>query len=320
VPGGAQQRGDPLTNDASKSRNFTLCTSRNTQHTVPVHGKGVAPLSCTPTMENELVLHSPARPQFTVSESEGCATKRRSQLEAYNQHDITATTHITEHFSSRRTQNTSSNASISSINDASTRRKSPSEPHETPNMQYQYARREWRPFHVRPWMEDGLRHSIFLPDNSLRYRKLKSTRRRGGVDGKEMVHHTENTLQEVTILNHAITTNTTHSSEPIFHTRHKLPLTQPADIAARHLREGRRGDASGCQWRLDGRERALTQEASTSKPRALHVLPIQYICTSCSALPTSDDRTGGWPGARQPPARAFQPNRTWIGRGPWINS
>jgi hypothetical protein len=157
------------------------------------------------------------------------------------------TPHITEHFSSRRTQNTSSNASISSINDASTRRKSPSEPHETPNMQYQYARREWRPFHVRPWMEDGLRHSIFLPDNSLRYRKLKSTRRRGGVDGKEMAHHTENTLQEVTILNHAIATNTTHSSEPIFYTRHTLPLTQPADIAARHRREGRRGDASGCQ-------------------------------------------------------------------------
>jgi len=207
----------------------------------------VAPLSCTPTMENGLVPHSPARPKFTVSEYEEHATKRRSHYEAYDQLDITAVAHITEHFSSRRTQNTSSNASISSINDASTRRKSPSEPHETPHMQYQYARREWRPFHVRPWMEDGLRHSIFLPDNSLRYGKLKSTRRRGGVDGKEMVHHTENTLQEVAILNHAITTNTTHSSEPIFHTRHKLPLTQPADIAARHRREGRRGDASGCQ-------------------------------------------------------------------------
>ena len=131
------------------------------------------------------------------------------------------------------------------MNDASKSRKSPSEPHETPNIQPQYAGREWCLFHVRPWMEDGLRHSIFLPDYSLRYRKLKSTRRRGGVDGKEMVHHTENTLQEVTISNHAITTNTTHSSENIFQTHQTLPLPQLADTAARHLRKGRACDASG---------------------------------------------------------------------------
>ncbi|KIW35771.1 uncharacterized protein PV06_11888, partial [Exophiala oligosperma] len=101
--------------------------------------------------------------------------------------------------------------------------------------------------------EDGLRHSIFLPDYGLRYRRVKSTRRRGGVDGKEMVHHTENTPQEVTISNYAITTNTTHSSEQIFKTRYILPLTLPFNIAALHLREGRRGDASGCRWCLDGR-------------------------------------------------------------------
>jgi hypothetical protein len=68
-----------------------------------------------------------------------------------------------------------------------------------------------------------------------------------------MVHHTERfhqteerTLQEITTPNHTITTNTTHSSEQIFKTRHILLLAQLADIAARHRREGRRGDASGC--------------------------------------------------------------------------
>jgi len=101
-----------------------------------------------------------------------------------------------------------------------------------PTSQPQYAGRGWRLFYVRPWMEDGLRHSVFLPDHSLRHRRLKSTLRRGGVKGKEIVHHTEqshqtekNTLQEITISNHAITTNTTHSSEQIFKTRHILPLT-----------------------------------------------------------------------------------------------
>jgi hypothetical protein len=150
-------------------------------------------------------------------------------------------------------QNISSRTSISSINDESTRRKSPSEPHETPNIQPQYAGRGWRLFQVRPWMEDGLRHSIFLPDHSLRYRRLKSTRRRGGVEGKEMIYHTEqshpteeHTFQKITTSNHTITTNTTHSSEQIFKTRHILPLKLLADIAARHPREGRSGDASGC--------------------------------------------------------------------------
>jgi len=107
-----------------------------------------------------------------------------------------------------------------------------------------------------------------------------------------MVHHTENTLQEVIISNHAITTNTTHSSENTFQTRHTLPLPQLTDVVAHQLREERRGDAFGCRWCLDCRKRALTREASTSKPRTLHVLPIQYICTSCSALPTSGYRTG----------------------------
>ena len=68
-----------------------------------------------------------------------------------------------------------------------------------------------------------------------------------------MVYHTEqshlteeHTFQEITTSNHTITTNTTHSSEQIFKTRHVLLLAQLADIAARHPREGRRGDASGC--------------------------------------------------------------------------
>ncbi len=138
-------------------------------------------------------------------------------------------------------------------NNASKSRKPPSAPPETPNIQPQYAGKEWYLFHVRLWTEDGFRHSVFLPDHSLRHRRLKSTRRRGGVKGKEMVHHTEqshqtekNTLQEITISNHTITTNTTHSSEHIFKTRHILPLVQLAYIASHHPREGRRGDASGC--------------------------------------------------------------------------
>jgi len=56
----------------------------------------------------------------------------------------------------------------------------------------------------------------------------------------------ENTLQEVAILNHAIATSTTHSSEHIFETRHTLPLAQLADISERHQCERRRSDASGC--------------------------------------------------------------------------
>ena len=51
-------------------------------------------------------------------------------------------------------------------------------------------------------MEDGLRHSVFLPDHGLRHRRSNSTRRRGGIGGKEMVHcteqlhhHTENTIR-----------------------------------------------------------------------------------------------------------------------------
>jgi hypothetical protein len=56
----------------------------------------------------------------------------------------------------------------------------------------------------------------------------------------------EHTFQEITTLNHTITTNTTLSSEQIFKTRYILPLELLADIAARHPREGRRGEASGC--------------------------------------------------------------------------
>lgn len=41
--------------------------------------------------------------------------------------------------------------------------------------------------------------------------------------------------------NHAITTNTTHSSENIFQTHYKLPLSQLPNIAARYLHEGLRG-------------------------------------------------------------------------------
>jgi hypothetical protein len=104
-------------------------------------------------------------------------------------------------------------------------------------MQPQYAGREWRLFHVRPWTEDGFRHPVFLPDRSLRYRRLTSTRRRGGVrrerDGPP--HRTnyskqrKTQLEKITISNHAITTSTTNSSEQNFKTLRILPLAQLPD-------------------------------------------------------------------------------------------
>ena len=83
-----------------------------------------------------------------------------------------------------KSQNTSSSTSISPINDASTRRKSTSDLKKHPTLQPQCAGRGWRLFHVRPWMEDGLRHSVFLSDHSLRHRRSNSTRRRGGIGGE----------------------------------------------------------------------------------------------------------------------------------------
>ena len=90
-----------------------------------------------------------------------------------------------------KSQYTSSAHPSPPIDDASTRRKSTSDLKKHPTLQPQCAGRGWRLFHVRPWMEDGLRHSVFLPDHSLRHRRSNSTRRRGGIGGKEMVHYTE---------------------------------------------------------------------------------------------------------------------------------
>ena len=74
-------------------------------------------------------------------------------------------------------------------NDASKSPKSPSAPHETPNMQPQYAGREWRPFHVRPrWRMDW--SSVLLPDRSLRCQSMKNTRRRGGVNKRHIINTT----------------------------------------------------------------------------------------------------------------------------------
>ena len=123
-------------NDASKSRKSLPAPPETPNITAPVRGKGVAPLSCTPTMENGLGSSILLPHRSLRCQSDEYATKRRVN-KRQNQHSITAIAHITEHFSSRTTQNTSSNisiSSISSINDASTRRKPPSEPPETPNI------------------------------------------------------------------------------------------------------------------------------------------------------------------------------------------
>jgi hypothetical protein len=49
------------------------------------------------------------------------------------------------------------------------------------------------PFVCTPTMENGLGHSIFLPDNSLRFPRLLSTRWRGGTDRKDTVKTNNNT-------------------------------------------------------------------------------------------------------------------------------
>ena len=171
-----------------------------------------------------------------------------------------------------------------------------------------------------PWMEDGLRHSVFLPDHSLRYRRLKSTRRRGGIERKEMVPtyrmttppHSEH-FEEINISNHTITTNTTHSPEQI-QTHHTLRLAQPADIAARHPCEERSGDASGCWWRPGRRDRAPTRNTLTSRPRTLRVLPLRSHRHFMKHIPPKQllhgaaNRTGS-------SAIAVQTDRIRTGRG-----
>lgn len=84
----------------------------------------------------------------------------------------------------------SSTTRLFPVNNASTRRKSTSEPHETPNIKATVRERGDVPFHVRLMIENGYVYSFFLPDKSLRYWSLTSTRPRGGTEGTDMAKTT----------------------------------------------------------------------------------------------------------------------------------
>ena len=134
----------------------------------------------------------------------------------------------------------------------------------------------------------------------------------GPTYGTSTPPHSEH-FEEINTSNHTITTNTTHSSEQI-QTHHTLRLAQPADIAACHPCEGRSGDASGCWWRPGRRERALTRNTSTSRPRTLRVLTLRSHRHFMKHIPPKQllhgaaHRTGS-------SAIAVQTDRTRTGRG-----
>ena len=81
----------------------------------------------------------------------------------------------------------SSTMRSSSINNALTRRKSISEPHETPNITATVCERGWFPLSYTPYGRNGLRYSVLLPDKSLQYWRLTGTRWRGGTEGTDIV-------------------------------------------------------------------------------------------------------------------------------------
>jgi hypothetical protein len=96
----------------------------------------------------------------------------------------------------------SSKTRLSFINDASTRRKSASEPHETQNITATVRERRLRPFHVRPRRTTDLGTPFSCPTTVLRNWRLRSTRRRGRIEEKDAVKtakHT-NTKQQRTHL------------------------------------------------------------------------------------------------------------------------
>ena len=75
------------------------------------------------------------------------------------------------------------------VNNASTCRKPTSEPHKTPNITATVFGREMPPSQYA-YDRSGSGHSIFLPDNGLRYWRLRSTRLRSGIGRKDMVKTT----------------------------------------------------------------------------------------------------------------------------------
>ena len=142
------------------------------------------------------------------------------------------------------------------MNHASMSRKSPSEPHETPNITALVRGKRVAPLSCTP-MDGRWISALHLParlqftvSEIEEYTSKRRNRREiEGLITTQNVHTTnkgEYEFQEVTILNHAIPNNTTNSSEQIFKTLHILQRAQLADISARHQCEGRRGDASGC--------------------------------------------------------------------------
>lgn len=169
-------------NDASKSRKSLPAPHETPNTTAPVRGKGVAPLSCTPTMENGLG-SSVLLPDHSLRCQSVKNTRRRGGV---NKRHITNTTSLqppTTQNSSHHPQHRTHLQAHPSPPSTTRRRVGNHPPSLTkhPTLQPQYAGRGWRLFHVRPWTEDALRHSVFLPDHSLRHRRMKSTLRRGGV-------------------------------------------------------------------------------------------------------------------------------------------
>jgi len=61
-------------------------------------------------------------------------------------------------------------------------------------LQPQYAKGSDAPLLYTPTIENRLGYSIFLPDNSLRYQRLTSTRLRSGIGRKDTVKTTTTTL------------------------------------------------------------------------------------------------------------------------------
>jgi len=145
---------------------------------------------------------------------------------------------------------------------------SPSAPHETPNMQPQYAGREWRPCHVRPrWRMDW--SSVLLPDRSLRCQSMKNTRRRGCVNKRHIINTTS--------LRPSISQNTSHHAE---HRTHLQTSPSPPLTTRRHV------DTS-----------KITFRASRNTPHAVPVREKGVAPLSCTPL------DGRWTSALHLPAR-----------------
>ena len=123
-------------------------------------------------------------------------------------------------------------------------------------LQPQYLKGSGAPF-IYAYDRNGLEYSIFLPDNSLRFPRLTSTRLRGGTGGKDMIKYTtsqnesngqlpsftnplepgnsiwSNSMQyNLTSLYHTTTTIPPIAQNVPSKTRYVLRITQPAWVLA----------------------------------------------------------------------------------------